>query len=196
MKKYKNIVFDLGGVLFHFNYKKILADTFPGQPISELKVQLSAQIDNICKGTMSVPQAIDHLTGTFENQHLTHFFDEVPRRFTPIEKGIEFLKKAKGKGYKTYFLSNMYEDCFETIKHHDFLKLADGAIYSHLHQCIKPDPKIYEKLLITYNLKAEECLFIDDFHENITGAQACNIDGIVCDDHDNVEKRLIELGIL
>jgi len=51
-------------------------------------------------------------------------------------------------------------------------------------------------LLDYHNLKAEECLFIDDFQENIEGAQACNIDGIVCDDHDNVEKKLIELGIL
>ena len=45
---------------------------------------------------------------------------------------------------------------------------------------VKPSPEIFEHFLKTYNLKAEECLFIDDEAANIKGAQYCGIFTLHC----------------
>ena len=54
----------------------------------------------------------------------------------------------------------------------------DGKIISSHVKCIKPEPEIYEKLLETYHLKAEECVFFDDRADNVEGAKAVGINGI------------------
>ena len=44
---------------------------------------------------------------------------------------------------------------------------------------IKPQPEIYQLCLEKFNLKAEECFFIDDAPANIEGALCCGISGAV-----------------
>ena len=51
------------------------------------------------------------------------------------------------------------------------LDFFDGIVVSSDIHIVKPDIRIYEYLLETYHLKAEECLFIDDRADNIEGAQ-------------------------
>ena len=46
------------------------------------------------------------------------------------------------------------------------LKTLDGGIASFQDGIIKPDPKIFTIFLERYNLKPEECLFIDDMDVN------------------------------
>jgi len=200
-KKYKNIIFDLGGVLINFNPKQVIKDLFSNEthpPFELLEIFHMQPVYDVCKGLISQDEMIDRLAkeSKFDKEKIANFFHEIPRRLAPLSQGISFLKKAKKNGYKIYLLSNIDESCYNIIHQHNFFNIVDGALMSYEHNCAKPEPEIYEKLLNMYNLKAEECLFIDDFQENIDGAQACNIDGIVCDDHDNVEKKLIELGIL
>ncbi|WP_338022994.1 HAD-IA family hydrolase [Amedibacillus hominis] len=52
---------------------------------------------------------------------------------------------------------------------------------------VKPDTRIYQILLKRYNLKAEECLFIDDNEKNIIAAKEMGIHGITLDQSDQIE---------
>lgn len=52
------------------------------------------------------------------------------------------------------------------LKNIDFFKLCDGIVISAYENVKKPDERIFKILLERYNLKAEECLFIDDDDTN------------------------------
>ena len=45
---------------------------------------------------------------------------------------------------------------------HDFFKLCTGIVISAREGVKKPDKRIFDILLSRYNLKPEECIFIDD----------------------------------
>lgn len=55
---------------------------------------------------------------------------------------------------------------------------------------IKPDLKIYQHLLESFNLKAEETLFIDDSKENIEAALQAGIRGLQFKDAINLKEKL------
>lgn len=197
--KYKNIIFDLGAVLVKFNPKELVEELFKKEPtipyelIDALHNPLWLNID---RGTMTPDEVIEALSGQFDKAKLTRFFYEVPPFLTPLQDGLDILKQVQQKGYKTYVLSNLYHDSYEIIKHYDFIKTFDGWIYSYQHKCAKPEQEIYQKLLSLYNLSPHECLFIDDLPQNIAGAQAMGIDGIVCTNHDYVRQQLQALRVL
>ena len=54
----------------------------------------------------------------------------------------------------------------------------DGGVASCEVQVNKPDPRIYKALLKKYQLKASECIFIDDRLENVQAAFALGFAGI------------------
>ena len=51
-----------------------------------------------------------------------------------------------------------------------FLNLFRDIVVSGEEKLIKPDPAIFEICLKRNNLKAAECLFIDDSEKNVRGA--------------------------
>ena len=58
---------------------------------------------------------------------------------------------------------------------------------------MKPDPEIYKTLLRRYNLKAEECVFIDDTEENVISAEKLELKGIVFTGYEDARARLTEM---
>ena len=75
----------------------------------------------------------------------------------------------------------------------DFLQYMDGTVFSYQYQIIKPDVRIYEQLLKNYDLRAEECVFIDDKAENVEAAKAAGYQGIVFTDYETVKEQLEEI---
>lgn len=62
---------------------------------------------------------------------------------------------------------------------------------------LKPQREIYQLLLDTYGLQAEECLFIDDSPLNVEGACCAGIRGIVFDgDLPRLRRELREAGVM
>lgn len=54
----------------------------------------------------------------------------------------------------------------------------------------KPDREIYEKLCTMYQLNPRETVFFDDREDNIAGAGACGIHGILFQNHEQAKKDL------
>ena len=67
----------------------------------------------------------------------------------------------------------------------------DGLVFSVQIGIVKPNIDIYEYLISKYNLKTDECLFIDDTEKNIKGAQLAGISGYLFDgDVDTLRKKI------
>lgn len=197
--KYRNIIFDLGGVLIYFNPREIIQKIFEGMaviPWEILEMVKTPEWLELDRGTLTPDELADVLSSKVSKQHMQMFLAAVFRSLKPLENGLEILHAVQQKGYNTYILSNMTEYAYNKISEYDFLKTFSGAVYSYRIKAVKPENVIYKHLLDTYNLKPEECLFIDDLEININAGKQLGIDGIVCSNHHHVLQELKRRGIL
>lgn len=190
----KNIIFDIGRVLVTYEpYEYVLSYGYD--------VQTSKKICNIVfedkrwiekdRGTISDKEYLNALIT--ENPNYTDKIKIVYNNWLtmvkPIKETVDFYMDLKNKGYKIYLLSNFSTSYDKVESENKFLQIADGKIISYRFKTIKPEKKIYELLLSTYNLIPQECVFIDDREENIIAAQDLNINGIVFKDIESTKAQ-------
>jgi putative hydrolase of the HAD superfamily len=108
----------------------------------------------------------------------------------------ELIGELKTSGYGIYLLSNA------SIRVHDYFpripasRYFDGCIFSADYKLLKPQPEIYETLLRRYELKAEECFFVDDLAINVEGARLVGMNGTIFrGDVDLLRRDLQNSGI-
>ena len=120
-------------------------------------------------------------------------FSKTERLIEEYAYSYDWIKNLKAQGYQVYLLSNYGRTSFEAARDHSrlsFLPLVDGGVISYEVQIVKPEPGIYQALLKKYNLKAEECVFLDDRTENIEAALALGFHGIVVKSHEQAVQEL------
>ena len=93
------------------------------------------------------------------------------------EYRFRFIQKlAEEKDFQLILLSNTNDHHINYIKNkisffEDFKDCFDAFYLSHEMGMRKPDPQIFEYILNEHDLKAEDCLFIDDTTENTEAAK-------------------------
>ena len=99
-------------------------------------------------------------------------------------------KNLKEQGYHLYILSNYAEHTYQLSSHKmKFLPYMDGTLFSYVYKMAKPDHEIYETLCTMYQLNPGETVFFDDREDNIEGAEACGIHGILFQNYEQAKKR-------
>ena len=81
----------------------------------------------------------------------------------------------------------------EGLALHDRQVHSDGCGF---HPAILAEPDIYRYLLVSFDLSAQECLFIDDSPANVAAAQALGLQGMVFTDAAACRRQLVEQGWL
>lgn len=197
----KNIIFDLGNVLIRFkpeefvnkNIKKEYREkffnaVFKGQEWADLDRGVLEYSDAVKIFSEKIPECSSEIKKLFDN----YILDVLE----PIEKNIEIMKSLKGK-YKLFVLSNFHYPAFDYIfKNWEFFKYFDGKVVSGHCKLLKPEKKIYELLCLTYSLKPNECVFIDDTKANIESAEEFGINGIHLTDINILEEKLKENNLI
>ncbi len=195
MVKYKNIIFDLGGVMFAWPPEKLPHEAeIPPEFFEVVHSPLWLAHDG---GFVTRREVIEKAPPFVDRPLFTTFLNSLAKRMRPVEEMHSIFREAKAEGYLVYILSNMPRELhLELSDLHSFFQEADGAVYSYQVGSIKPMEKIYKALLSTYQLKPEECLFIDDLELNIRAAKQLGIDGVVCKDPAHVRQELQNLKVL
>ncbi|MDD7455916.1 MAG: HAD family phosphatase [Bacteroidales bacterium] len=195
----KNIVFDFGGVLLDWNPRYLYRHYFKSEGEMDnffAKVGLHAWNATLDAGK-PFAEGVRELQDRFpEYAKEIQLFDDEWRRTVKgcFPESVALLKKLKASGLGIYGLSNWsWEKAEGLIKEYDFFQLFDGMVISGIEKVNKPDPRIYHILLDRYNLKAEECVFIDDNAANIQAADALGFNAIIFDDIHNVTDKLKSL---
>ena len=94
-----------------------------------------------------------------------------------IEETVEILKELKARHDPIYALTNWSHETFPiALERFDFLHWFNGTLVSGAEKLAKPDLAIFQLLLGRYDLKADECLFIDDSAVNISAADTLGFD--------------------
>jgi putative hydrolase of the HAD superfamily len=197
----KNMIFDLGNVLIDFKPEKfLLGYTTNENYIKEFtsRVIRSNIWLNLDRGIISLKNAEKEFIERFPNysKFIVWFFKHWMEMLTPIKKNVKILYDLESNGYNLYILSNFIIEAFDFVsKNYDFLSLFDGGIISGRVKMIKPESKIYQKLINKYNLVPEESVFIEDVEEFLLPAKKLNLKTILFSNNTDLRLELRKLGI-
>ncbi|MDD4290922.1 MAG: HAD family hydrolase [Clostridia bacterium] len=122
---------------------------------------------------------------------ILQFFRILATDYIKLYNGADrLLTMLKNFGKKIYLLSNAQRGF--TIGEMDMLgitKYFDGIILSSDVGCIKPDKRIYEALISTYNIDGKKTLFIgNDWFSDIYGAGQYGFDTVYF--HSNISPEV------
>lgn len=174
----KNIVFDLGGVVFMRDPKKCTEDFL--QFFSFVRAEQMPHFWNeYDRGTRNIEEVSEDLCQLHNcdrakvDEYLRLAIDK-QEVIAPTERLIEQLKKA---GYRLYVLSNMSKEFIAFLRQVPVYRHFDGEVVSCEEGVCKPEKEIYELLLSRYDLDPKETIFIDDRKENVEAAEQVGITG-------------------
>ena len=183
----KNILFDLGGVLYHISYIKTI------EAFEKLNIKNAKDIYS--------QQKQSKLFDLFETGKITEdkFFDEL-QQLTPSIKTkklkaawnnmllgmpleYEQLLNNLKKKYRIYLLSNanvthikhVKSDLLNNNKIENLESLFDKAYFSQEIGMRKPNKKTFEWVLKDAGIKPNETLFIEDSIQHIEGAKLAGL---------------------
>ncbi len=192
----KNIIFDIGNVLVTFDWEDLAREI--GFTDDDIQILVERVIgdrwDEFDRGVMPEDEALKYIQEVLpglEDKFATLWYriDEAIAVYPYVDG---WMKDLKEEGYNIYLLSNFPKSLFEKESEEKltFLKFVDGKVISSFVKLIKPDREIYEYLLNQYNLKADECVFLDDRAKNIIAAEAIGIHGIQFKNYEDARVRL------
>ena len=182
----KSVIFDFGNVLIDWNPAYLFLPYFNGD---EEKCRFFT--DNVCNREwftrMDRGESMDKCVAELQSQY-PEYADAVATfrdRWFEMCNGeipgmFELIQDLKNKGVGVYGLTNWPAETFpEARKRFKTIAGIDNYVVSSAVKLAKPEPAIYKLLLSKYNLKPEECVFIDDRKDNVDAAKALGINGIV-----------------
>lgn len=198
----RNIIFDMGGVLLDYNPPRYISYLTADEADAALllrEVFNSVEWFRLDHGTIGQEEA----AAAMRSRLPARLHDAVERliewwklEVRPVEGMAELLEELKSLGYGLYLLSNA------SVRHPEYFdrlpsaQYFDGRFVSAFYKLLKPQYDIYHAMLREFDLKAEECFFVDDSIANIEAAYCVGISGAIFDgDVERLRALLNRAGI-
>ncbi|MEB6639434.1 HAD family phosphatase [Aeromonas caviae] len=195
------IIFDLGRVVVSWDPVGIVSAVRGPQGAAELAERLFNHPDwlEVDRGTLSLhtmARQAQARTGLSAADNLA-ILQAVPASLLPDPAMVALIEELHGAGHTLYALSNMGHASIDWLEQHQsFWRFFSGKVVSARVRMLKPEPDIYRYLLVSFDLQAEECLFIDDSPANVAAAEALGLRGLIFTDPTRCRQHLVEQGLL
>ena len=197
------VVFDLGGVLIDWNPRYLYRKLFDGDDAA-----MERFLESVCSPAWnrrldagaSVTDSIAELAREHPGQ--AHLIEAWGERFEemfsgPVDGAVAVLADLKSRNTPLYALTNWAADTAPVMyRLFDFVNWFDGVVVSGLVGSAKPERKIYQHLLRTYEIDAHNAVFIDDMQENVDAAAALGFAGIRFQSAGQLRQELAGHGLL
>ena len=199
----KNLIFDLGNVLYDIDFTKMYA-AFNNLGIAQFEnhftLNKSDQIFfDLEKGLISEDDfyiGFNHLYGlSLTPAQIKHAWNALLVGYR--KESIDWVREKKGQ-FETFLYSNTNQihydyfiPQFEREIGGNFENLFKTPYYSHQMGQRKPDPASFQYILDKEALKAQETLFIDDNEPNVIAAASIGLQVLYLQPGMRVEKDLI-----
>ncbi len=185
---FKNIIFDLGGVIINLDEKNTM-DAFArlnAQDQSDIKKSILEfdAFKRFEKGQISADEFREEVRVTFRLNATDQQMDDALNAMLldiPGER-LSLLDKLR-PSYRLFLLSNT--NSIHMKRFNEILQGVSGkqsideyferAYYSHLVHMRKPDHEIFQLILDQNELIAGDTLFLDDNRSNLNGAKSLGI---------------------
>lgn len=197
----KAIIFDAGGVLLHGKGETICAEIARLLNINfeELEKIRMKNYEDLCTGKLTSEAYAEIIKKQFNlSFSIKEILEKIKQAYLAVmtvnEELLVFAEKLKDN-YKVAMITNSH------INHADINKKR--GFYQHFNPCIvstdvgllKPQKEIFELALKKLNLKAEECIFIDDREKHLNTAKSLGFHTILFKNNKQLLKDLEGLGI-
>lgn len=192
MKHIKNIVLDIGGVIFDDSKENI--EKLLGKSCDVIyKLAYGKSFRECLLGNKKVNEHIESLSNYKEFEDLKYILSKknLSKSYPLITTNFEYIKTLKKQGYKLYLLTNITEDSYNYINNLiNINSIFDGGVYSYQEHIIKPDKRIYNLLIDKYSLKKSETIFFDDKEKNVIAACKTGIKSIVFHSIEDIQENI------
>ena len=186
--KYKNIIFDLGGVLLNIDYS-LAPKAFSALGLNNFdklysKAHQAKLFDLFEKGQISSEVFRDHVksgfSGPIDDSSIDKAWNAMLLNFPP--ERMRLLEKLK-TSHRTFLLSNTNDIHMQYINSYlqkefgvpDLSGYFEKVYLSYQVGMRKPDVEIFALVLSENNLDPNETIFIDDSIQHIEGAEKIGI---------------------
>lgn len=196
------VISDLGRVVLWFDNNVFLGNLAEraGKPFEEVKAVVHGDLRLIRAfdgGAVTPAGFLERVTAAVgADMPYADFFAIYNDIFTPNPAAIEVLSRVKTAGTKTLLLSNTDPERFGFVRRRfPEILFFDGYVLSYELKLLKPDPAIYLAAARLAGADPSECVFIDDMEENVKGAVATGLVGILYRPETDLEGELKKLGL-
>ena len=199
----KTIIFDLGGVLIDWNPDYVFKEVFKD------KEKLVWFYREICTMDWNENQDAGYPLAKATEERVALFpqHEEWIRMYygrweemlgDAIKGTVNILRQCIDQpNLKVVALTNWSAETFPiALKKFEFLHWFEGIVVSGEEKTRKPFPEIYQTTLSRFELKAEECFFIDDNLRNVEAAISLGIPSLKFTSPKVLEKELKKRAIL
>ena len=197
------VVFDVGGVLLDWNPRYLYTRFFNGdQEAMErfLEEVNFAEWNMLQDAGRPFSQGVATLAAQFpqwaeliEAYH-THWEETISGS---IEGSVAILAELHRAGYPLYVLSNFSIEKFKLIQtKYGFFMWFDDILLSAQVKLVKPDPKIFQVLLLQIDRSPTDCLLIDDSKPNVETASQLGFDAIHFQSPGQLRVELHQRGMI
>ena len=194
--KYKNIIFDFGNVIGRFNGRYILQHFCSSEEDYQILAgSIFSRWPDLDKGTLDYELNIETVASEVParlEENVRTFFRDWPVYVDLLPQTVDFIRELRQTDAKIYLLSNASTYFAEWFSDRDPIKDFDGIVFSAPLKMAKPEPEIYQYLFNRFDLRPEDCFFIDDLEENIKTGKSLGMDGIVFTGDIEAVKNSIE----
>lgn len=200
-REIRHIVFDIGGVLIHWDpeipYRKLIPD-------AEERRWFLAEVCNAAWNAeqdrgRSWREAEDLLIGEYpaHAEHIRayrkHWIDMVPHAH---DDTVALMMSLIERGIDVTMLTNWNQDTFAQAKgKFGFLSATRGVTVSGEVGLMKPDRAIFDHHCKTFSIEPAVALFIDDSHKNVEAAQHAGWQAIHHESESALRSALHALGV-
>ncbi len=190
----KTIVFDIGNVLMHFDWKEYTEKRF-GEDAKKINAAIWAkdcwdELDREVEDEEVVRQRMVKLAPEYKKE-IYEALDNVGECMSKADYAIPWIQELKSRGYNCLFLSNYSGYLMDAAPDVlDFLPYMDGGVFSCDVGQIKPEYDIYYSLFEIYKVDPEECIFLDDKIENIHAAKDVGMQAIHFKNYEQAKEEL------
>lgn len=188
MSQFKNIIFDLGGVILNIDYLATIR-TFESLGLKNADEKFSQAkqgliFDKLDKGEISGYEFIKELRTYFEHPvSASEISDAWNVMLLDLPKERLKLLETLKENYSLFLLSNTNEIHIpeyhkylqKTYGFHDLSHIFSKQYYSFEMGMRKPDVEIFEFVTHDQNLVPHETLFIDDSVQHLEGAKKAGL---------------------
>lgn len=191
----KNIIFDFGNVLVQWHPELIYTEHFGDEAKAWWFLRHVA--DNEWRGRIDAGESSDACIRELKAKY-PEYVDAVElyrshwkEMLTGEVPGMRELLTEVLKKYEVFGLTNWSMETFpEARERFGILQMIDRYVVSAEEHLIKPDPRLFRVLLDRYQLKAEDCIFVDDNPDNVAAACRMGMHGIHFIGADDLRQKL------
>jgi len=196
------VIFDIGGVLVDWDPRHLYRSLFDRE--SEMEHFLSEICTPDWHNSLDAGTPMDVAIAALSTRYpeyaplIAAYRDRWHHMFKGAISGtVSLLARLDDRGIPLFALSNFPGEKFGEFRHSfPFTARFRDVVVSSEEGLIKPDPRIYELALDRFGLTAATTLFIDDRLDNVESAQKVGIRAHHFQNPNDLEKRLLDEGLL